>query len=161
MLLTLEALILCLLFWLICCLGTGTEEKNVRSFPSNPDAVQSMLKAEDRLKGKITGTGPWAVFFSNVLIFSVIFLIFGLPLKSESLFGNFLNILILGGILNAFDSFVMDLLWFRNSRRTRFRGTEDNDELYRDPRNHRAAFLRGIGAFFAVAVIDGLILSVF
>ena len=161
MLLAFEALILCLLFWLICYLGTGTDEKNVKSFRSYPDAVQSMLKADDRLKGKIPGTGPVAVFFSTVLTFSVVLLIFGLPLKAESLFGNFLNILILGEILNAFDYFVMDLLWFRNSRRTRFRGTEDNDELYRDPRNHRAAFLRGIGAFFAVAVIDGLILSVF
>lgn len=161
MLLIIETAGLCLLFWLLCYLGTGTDEKNIKSYRSYPDAVQSMLKADPKLKGMIRETSPAAVFFSNVLLFSVILFFFGLSVKKETFSGNFLNILILGQVLNAFDYFVMDLLWFRNTRRTRFQGTEKEDRLYRDPQNHRKAFLRGIGAFFLVALIDGGLLSLF
>ena len=159
MLLFIETISLCLLFWLLCYLGTGTDEKNLKSFRSYPDAVQSMLKADPKLKDQIRVRSPWAVFFSNIITFTVILFLLGLTLREKTFFKNFLNILILGECLNAFDFFIMDLLWFRNSRRTRFEGTKDEKRLYRDPKNHFAAFLRGIPAFVIVAVIDGIILS--
>lgn len=161
MLLASETLGLCLVFWLLCYLGTGTDEKNVKSFRSYPEKVQNMLKADPKLSGRIREASPVSVFLSNVVTFSVILLILGLPLREQGFFPNFLNILIMGQTLNAFDFLIMDLLWFRNTRRTRFTGTEDQDWLYRDPSNHLAAFLRGIPAFLVVALIDGFILSLF
>ena len=156
-----ELLVLCLVFWLLCYLGTGTDEKNLKSFRSYPDGVQSMLKADPELKDKIKISSPALVFVSNVVTFGVILFFFGLPLKSQAFLQNFMNILILGEGLNAFDFFIMDLMWFRNTRRTRFRGTEDNDQLYQNPKNHFAAFLRGIPAFILTALIDGALLSLF
>lgn len=159
MLLTVETIVLCLIFWLLCYLGTGTDEKNLKSFRSYPDAVQSMLKADPRLKDKIPPNAPGAVFVSNVMTFTVVLFFFGLPLRREAFLLNFMHILIFGEVLNGFDFFIMDLCWFRNSRRTRFRGTEDQDQLYRNPKNHFLAFLRGIPAFLITAILDGLILS--
>lgn len=159
MLLFLETLGLCLLFWLLCYLGTGTDEKNIKSYRSYPVKVQEMLKENEKLKGLIREASPIRVFASNVVLFSVIFFLAGLPLRRQELLGNFLNILIMGQVLNAFDYFIMDLLWFRHTRRTRFQGTEDDDALYHDPGNHLKAFLRGIPAFLTVAVIDGLVLT--
>ena len=159
MLLVLITLILCLLFFGICYLNTGSDEKNLKSFRSYPDAVQSMLKADEKLKGKIPQSSNGAVFASNVITFTAILFFAGLPLRQQTFFMNFLHILVIGETINAFDFFVMDLMWFRHTKRTRFRGTEDNDALYRDPSNHRKAFLRGIPAFLVAAVLDGLLLT--
>ena len=161
MLLVTETLVLCLVFWLLCYLGTGTDEKNLKSFRSYPDAVQSMLKADPKLRDKIKPVSPAAVFVSNVITFAVILFFLGIPLRQQAFLPNFLNILFLGEGLNAFDFFVMDLLWFRNSRRTRFEGTKEEKKLYRSPKNHFAAFLRGIPAFILVAVLDGWVLTLF
>ena len=160
MMLIAETVGLCILFWLLCYLGTGTDEKNIRSYRSYPDAVQKMLMENDKLKHKIRKPGAAAVFASNVVTFSVILLILGLPIRQQGFTANFLNILIMGQVLNAFD-LAMDLIWFRNTRRTRFEGTKDQADLYRDPKNHVAAFLRGIAAFLVVSLIDGFILTLF
>lgn len=159
MLLFSETLGLCLLFWLLCWLSTGSDEKNIKSYRSYPDPVQKMLREKEALRGKIPKSSPLQVFFSNVILFSVILFLLGLPLVKPSFLENFLNILIMGQVLNAFDFFIMDLLWFRRSRRTRFEGTKERDDLYRDPKNHFAAFLRGIPAFIVTALIDGWILT--
>ena len=159
MILMTEAVILCLLFFVICYLGTGTDEKNIKSYRSYPDAVQSILKADPKLRNLIPKASPFMVFISNVLMFSVILFVFGIFIRKETYLLNFLNILFLGELLNAFDFFVMDLMWFRNSKRTRFEGTKDQDQLYHSARNHFAAFLRGIPAFVLTAVIDGWVLS--
>ena len=159
MLLFFETLGLCLLFWLLCYVGTGSDEKNVKSFRSYPDPVQKMLQENKALRGRIPKGSPLQVFVSNVILFSLILFLLGIPLAKPSFLENFLNILIMGQVLNAFDFFIMDLLWFRRSRRTRFEGTKDRDDLYRDPKNHFAAFLRGIPAFLVTALIDGWILT--
>ena len=131
----------------------------MKSYGSYPPQVQKMLRENEKLKGLIRETSPWKVFLSNVLLFSVILFFLGLPLREKSIFSNFLHILAMGQTLNAFDFFIMDLIWFRHTKRTRFTGTEEDDRLYRDPGNHFFAFLRGIPAFILVAVIDGVILS--
>ena len=160
MLLALETVFLCLLFFFFCWLGTGSDEKNLKSFRSYPPAVQEMLRKDPRWQGKIKEASPVQVFLSNVILFIIVLLPFGWSLKTEGFFGNFLNILIMGQAINGFD-LLMDLLWFRRARRTRFEGTKEDDGLYRDPQNHIGAFLRGIPAFLLVAVIDGCLLMLF
>ena len=60
------------------------------------------------------------VFISNLVMFSIILFIFGLFIKTENFIGNFINVLILGEVLNLFDLIVIDLLWWRNTKRIRF-----------------------------------------
>ena len=73
--------------------------------------------------------------------------------------GNFLNTLLLGQALNLFDFLVIDLLWWRHTKRVRFSGTEECPELYADPRKHFYAFLRGVLLFLAVALINWYLLT--
>lgn len=39
-----ELVILCILFWGICYLNTGSDDKNIKSYASYPDEVQEMVK---------------------------------------------------------------------------------------------------------------------
>lgn len=67
--------------------------------------------------------------------------------------------LILGQILNAFDFFIIDLVWWRNSKRIRFSEIESDPVLYHSSKKHFISFLKGVVLFFLVAIIDGFILG--
>lgn len=157
--LILELIILCLIFWGICFLNTGSDEKNIKSFASYPDEVQKIVKENPDLQQKIKLTSPVVSFTSNIIVFGIILFIFGLFLKKPSFKTNFVSLLILGQALNVFDFLVIDMLWWRHSKRIRFEGTKDRAELYSNPKKHFVSFLKGIALFLIIAVIDGLILS--
>lgn len=157
--LLIELTILCLIFWGICFLNTGSDEKNIKSFASYPDEIQKIVKENPELQPKIKSTSSVVSFASNILVFGIVLFIFRLFLKKPSFKTNFINLLILGQALNAFDFFVIDMLWWRRSKRIRFEGTKDRAELYSNPKKHFISFLKGIALFLIVALIDGLILS--
>lgn len=157
--LMLELIVLCALFFLMCYLGTGTDEKNIKSYSSYPDEIQELLLKDAKLKLQIRVKSPAVTFFSNVLLFGVLFFLMGLPIRSNSALLNFSKLTILGQGLNLFDFVVIDLLWWRNSPRIRFHGTEHMAEVYRNPNKHAAAYIRGVGAFLLVAVLDGFLLT--
>ena len=141
-----EGMLLCSLFWAFCWLGTGSDEKNIRNFSTYPDEVQKIVKARPELSG-------------NLLLFTALLFAMGLLTRQEYFAGNFLNTLLLGQALNLFDFLVIDLLWWRHTKRVRFSGTEESPELYADPRKHFYAFLRGVLLFLAVALINGYLLT--
>ena len=95
----------------------------------------------------------------NLLLFTALLFAMGLLTRQEYFAGNFLNTLLLGQALNLFDFLVIDLLWWRHTKRVRFSGTEESPELYADPRKHFYAFLRGVLLFLAVALINGYLLT--
>lgn len=68
-----------------------------------------------------------------------------------------INFLILGEGLNLFDLIVIDLLWWRNSKRIRF-SCVPQIEMYKNPRKHIESFFRGIifssfSLFIGVSVV--------
>ena len=142
-----EGMLLCSLFWAFCWLGTGSDEKNIRNFSTYPDEVQKIVKARPELSGNL------------LLLFTALLFAMGLLTRQEYFAGNFLNTLLLGQALNLFDFLVIDLLWWRHTKRVRFSGTEESPELYADPRKHFYAFLRGVLLFLAVALINGYLLT--
>ena len=152
-------IILCLFFWFICYLGTGSDEKNVKSLASYPDVIQDQVKNDPKLGKLVQEKSKTTVFVSNLITFSVIFLIAGWFIKVESFYENFIHLFNMGMILNIFDYFVMDLLWWRHTKRIRFSATKDNPELYQDPTKHRESFFRAIGMFLLVAIIDSIVLT--
>ena len=159
-LLILELIILCLIFWGICFLGSGSDEKNIKSYASYPDEIQKIVKENPELRPKINSSSPVVSFASNILVFGIVLLIFGLFFKKSDFKTNFINLLISGQSLNAFDFLVIDMLWWRNSKRIRFEGTKNRAELYSNPKKHFISFLKGIALFLVIALIDGLILSI-
>ncbi|MFL0251887.1 hypothetical protein ACJDT4_15825 [Clostridium neuense] len=157
--LLIENIVLCLIFFAICFLGTGSDEKNIRSFDSYPDEIQQLIINDDRLKNKIIRKSSTMSFISNIFVFSIVLCLFGVIIKTNSFKQNFINILILGQVVNAFDLIFIDMIWWRNTKRIRFKGTEKLDVVYRNPKKHIRSFLKGIIVFIIVALIDALILS--
>ena len=157
--LILELTILCAVFFAICYLNTGSDDKNIKSYASYPDEVQEMIKKNPALQAKIKTTPPVVSFASNILIFGIVLFIFGFFIKADGFMANFINLSILGQCHNAFDFLVIDMLWWRNSKRVRFTGTKDRKDLYSNPKKHFVSFLKGIAVFLIVSLIDGTLLT--
>ena len=144
--------------WTVCFLLTGNDYKNLNGLRSYPIEVQDIIKKNKKYKDKIKPINMIKVFISNLVMFGIILFIFGLFIKTENFIGNFINILILGEVLNLFDLVVIDLLWWRNTKRIRFSDIPEK-EKYQDPKQHIGSFERGIIMYLIIAVIDGIILT--
>lgn len=155
-----ELTVLCIIFWVICYLGTGNDDKNIKNYSSYPDAVQKIISKDPQLNDKIKPYNFLVSFVLNIAVFGVVLLVFGLFIKSNDFLNNFINLIILGQLLNLFDFLIIDMLWWRNSKRVRFTGTKNNPKLYKNPQKHFISFVKGIFVFLIIAVIDGIVLSV-
>ena len=158
--LLIETVILCSAFFALCFLGTGTDEKNLRNYRSYPDEVQKQIKAIEAYQGKYKETGRLAAWIANFLLFTVLFLLLGIVIRQTNFMHNFISLLILGETLNVFDLIVIDLLWWRNTKRIRLSKIPQK-ELYQNPRKHMEAFLRALVLYFFVAMLDGYLLTLF
>ena len=161
MLLLVELTVLSAVFWILCYLGTGTDEKNIKSFASYPDKIQELVRKDHALSKSIKESSATKTFISNIVMFVVILLIFGFFIRDKEFVTNFINLLILGEFLNLFDYLIIDMMWWRNSERIRFTTINADPEMYRDMSKHKGSFIRGAVMFLIVAVIDGLLLTLF
>ncbi len=150
-----------LLYWGMCFLCTGTDKKNLAGLRSYPDAVQDVVR--ERLGGDAPKEKSIpSILLSNLVFFTVIFCVLGLALKSVLAFDSyppaFWYFLILGEGLGLFDLLVIDLLWWRSTRRIRFTFLPDK-ALYQDPSKHLGSFWRGIPLFAAVAALSAWVVT--
>lgn len=148
------------LYWGICFLGTGTDKKNLKGLRSYPDKVQLIVR--ERLSGAPKEKSIFSILLSNLLFFTLLFSVIGLVFTSILVFDGFLSafwyFLILGEGLGLFDLLVIDLLWWRNTKRIRFSFLPDK-ELYQDPGKHIGSFIRGIPLFVAVAALSAWVVT--
>ena len=151
-------IILCLIFFLICYLGTGSDEKNIKSIESYPDSVQELVKKDPVLGPKIKTNKTSTVFISNLVLFTIVLTICGYFVRTDSWIQNFCYVLVMGAILNLFDYFVIDLMWWRHSKRIRFTSIQANPDMYLDPKKHKESFIRACLMFFIAALIASLFL---
>lgn len=158
--LLIETVILCSAFLGLCFLGTGTDKKNLRNYMSYPDDVQKRIKEIEEYQGKYKETGSFVVWIANFLLFTILFLLLGIVIRQTSFKHNFISLLILGETLNVFDLIVIDLLWWRNTKRIRLSKIPQK-ELYQNPKKHIEAFLRALILYFFIAMIDGYLLTLF
>lgn len=158
--LIIEIIILCAVFFALCFLGTGTDEKNIKSYASYPDEVQKRIREVDEYQGKYHEANKLVTWFANLVVFVVLFMIFGAFLREKDFTQNFIKLLILGQALNIFDLVVIDLLWWRNTKRIRFSKIPEKS-LYQNPKKHNEAFLRAIPMYIVVAAVDGYFLTLF
>lgn len=134
--------------------------KNLRHYLSYPDEVQKQIKEIREYQGKYKETGRFAAWIANFLLFAILFLLLGIFIRQANFMHNFINLLILGEMLNAFDLIVIDLIWWRNTKRIRLLKIPQK-ELYQNPKKHIEAFLRALVLYFFVAVLDGYLLALF
>ena len=158
--LLIETVILCSAFFGLCFLGTGTDKKNLRNYMSYPDDVQKRIKEIEEYQGKYKETGSFVVWIANFLLFTILFLLLGIVIRPTSYKHNCISLLILGETLNVFDLIVIDLLWWRNTKRIRLSKIPQK-ELYQNPKKHIEAFLRALILYFFIAMIDGYLLTLF
>ena len=151
-------IILCLVFWLICYLGTGSDEKNIKSIASYPDAIQNLVKKDPVLGPKVKINKALTVFISNLITFTIVLTICGYLVRTDSWIRNFCYVFGMGMILNLFDYFIIDLMWWRHSSRIRFTSIQASPEMYLDPAKHKASFIRACPMFFLAALIASLFL---
>lgn len=160
-------MILCFVFWGCCYLSTGGDEKNSKAYATYPDEVQAYVGNDPRLKKQIekanllVSPNPIRTFLANTILFLAVLFLLGIFVRMDSFAVNLLRLSVMGQGLNLFDYLVIDLLWWRNTKRIRFTGTENQPELYRDPQKHMVSFVKGIVMFFLVALADGVLLTLF
>ena len=148
------------LYWGICFLCTGTDKKNLVGLRSYPGAVQSIVR--ERLAGAPKEKSIPSILIGNLILFTVVFSALGLVFKSVLNFDGYLAafryFLILGEGLGLFDLFVIDLLWWRNTKRIRFSFLPDK-EIYQDPSKHIGSFVRGVPLFAVIAALSAWVVT--
>lgn len=156
MLVTVETIILCVVFFSICYIGTGTDEKNLKCYSSYPDEVQTRINNIAEYQGKFKENNIFIIF--NFLLFLVLLFLLGLFIKKDDFLHNFLCLSIMGQGLNVFDLCVIDLLWWRNTKRIRFSKIPEKIH-YQNLKKHIEAFARAFVMYLLVALIDAYILT--
>ena len=160
MVVAIETVSLCIIFFLICFFGTGTDDKNFKSYSSYPEEVQSRVKCITECQGQYKEGNKVVTLISNFLLFLFLLFVLGLFIKEKSFWHNFLYLSIIGQSLNMFDFLIIDLLWWRNTKRIRFVKIPEK-ELYRNPKKHTEAFGRAFFMYLFIAMIDGFVLTLF
>ncbi len=89
---------------------------------------------------------------------SVIGLIFKNILAFDGYLSAFWYFLILGEGFGLFYLLIIDLLWWRNTKRIRFSFIPEK-EAYQNPQKHIGSFVRGVPLFVAIAALSALIVS--
>ena len=67
MIIIIETVILCIAFFLICFWGTGTDNKNLKSYSSYPDEVQNRIKSIAEYQGKFKESNKVVTFIITPL----------------------------------------------------------------------------------------------
>ena len=96
MILAIETTALCIVFFLLCFLGTGTDEKNLKNYSSYPDEVQNLINEIAEYRGRYKEHSKAAVFLLNFLLFLFLFFILGLFIRDSSFLQNFVSLTIMG-----------------------------------------------------------------
>lgn len=151
------------LYWICCFFATGTDKKNLLWLRSYPDEVQRIVKNDPLLKPYLPKEmSVWSILFGNLLLFTVVFSVLGILLKSvlglTNYWSAFIYFLLFGEGLGVFDLVVIDILWWRNSASIRFSFIPQK-VLYKNNKKHVQSFLRGIPLFAVVAAITAGIVT--
>ena len=128
----------------------------LRSYPIN---VQKIVR--EKMNNAPKAKSITNILISNILLFTIVFSIMGLLFKNIYNFNNYLSafiyFLLLGEGLGLFDLLIIDLLWWRNTKRIRFSFLTDK-QYYQDPKMHIDSFIRGIPLF--IVVVSALITTI-
>ena len=135
------------LYWGVCFLGTGTDRKNLIGLRSYPEAVQNRVRSDSQLGTAVPkAKSAAAVLLSNLLLFTAVFPVLGLALKGvlnlDGYLPAFWYFLAFGEGLGLFDLLVIDLLWWRSTKRIRFSFLPEK-KYYQDPKSISNPFCAG------------------
>ena len=135
------------------------DKKNLMGLRSYPINVQKIVR--EKMNNAPKAKSITNILISNILLFTIVFSIMGLLFKNIYNFNNYLSafiyFLLLGEGLGLFDLLIIDLLWWRNTKRIRFSFLTDK-QYYQDSKMHIDSFIRGIPLF--IVVVSALITTI-
>ena len=150
----------------IFCIGAYVflEQARTRKISWGCVLIPKKFKTDHQLgKAVPKGKSTAAVWLSNLLLFTVVFSALGLALRGvlnlDGYLSAFWYFLAFSEGLGLFDLLVIDLLWWRNTKRTRFSFLPEK-KYYQDPKKHIESFLHGMPLFAAIAALTALIVTV-
>ncbi len=128
-----------------------------------PKKFKTVCEATISLERLFRRENPPLPFGSAIfLLFTVVFSALGLALRGvlnlDGYLSAFWYFLAFSEGLGLFDLLVIDLLWWRNTKRTRFSFLPEK-KYYQNPKKHIESFWRGIPLFAAVAALSALIVT--
>lgn len=161
----LVAVVFYFLYWGVCFLMTGTDRKNLSGLRSYPEEVQNRVRNNPHLAKAVPKEKSMAmILLSNLLLFTVVFSILSIVLKYtlglKGYRSAFWYFLAFGEGLGLFDLIVIDLLWWRSTKRIRFSFLPEK-KYYQNPEKHIGSFVRGIPLFAVAAAIAAGIVTLF
>ncbi len=119
--LLIELAALCGLLWGWMLAGhRRRQQKHTQLFLLPPMLCRTSSAPARNWPGRSARKGRAVTFAGNLLLFTVVLFVTGLLTGSRISRGNFLNTPDFGAGLNLFDLVVIDLLWWRHTRRVRF-----------------------------------------
>lgn len=164
-LINLISFILPFILWIICYNSTGSDTKNACHLYSYNDNIKRQVWNKKELQGilKAHNKDGLQIFFYNLLLFFFLYLIidlvfyfaFKLPSKFLVIFTLFSGI-----YFNLFDLLIIDICWFRNTKRVRFSFIKDEKD-YKEIKLHFYSFIRGIIMFIIITILIALIFYIF
>lgn len=161
----LVAVVFYFLYWGVCFLMTGTDRKNLSGLRSYPEEVQNRVRNNPHLAKAVPKEKSMAmILLSNLLLFTVVFSILSIVLKYtlglKGYRSAFWYFLAFGEGLGLFDLIVIDLLWWRSTKRIRFSFLPEK-KYYQNPEKHIGSFVRGIPLFAVAAAVAAGIVTLF
>lgn len=164
-LINLISFILPFILWIICYNSTGSDTKNACHLYSYNDNIKRQVWNKKELQGilKAHNKDGLEIFFYNLFLFFFLYLIIDLFFYFIfKLPSTFLVIFTLcsGIYFNLFDLLIIDIFWFRNTKRVRFSFIKDEKD-YKEIKLHFYSFIRGIIMFIIITILIALIFYIF
>ena len=159
MIIIIETIILCILFTLMVYVMSKEPIKTLYNYPPK---IQERVKELEEYKDKIPTTKNMLIAKIGVSIFIII--IVSLIMRYINGYTTFIdafkNSLLIWTIINIYDALILDCLWFCQSEKFIFKGTENMTEEYKNYWLHIKESLIGevIGAIACILI--GLIVSI-
>lgn len=141
---------LCGMLFAACYVGVGSDARNLKCIGMYPKKTQVEIQKLYGVEGR--RRNGFVVLILNCLVFMVVFYGVGLVVCEGLMWRDFLVLSVIGQCLNLFDLLVIDLWWFKRSKRVRFSKLM-GDEWYCDTSMHVGSYVRGVLMFEVVALL--------
>ena len=158
MILIIESIVLCGLFFLMVFLMSRNPIKQLYNYPP---AIQERVKSLEEYKNQIPTKKNkiWVKLIASVLFIAVLSLMLRYVNGYTSFLEGFGYGFLLWTVVNLFDAIVLDIIWFCHDPRFVIKGTEDMVRDYHDYWFHIKGFFIGEALALVVCALAGLIIQ--
>lgn len=163
MILLIECLVLCMLFYIVVIISykknplSGIHnlpieiQKRVQELPEYKDVKpQKILSTKERIIKKI----PALIILLGIWIFLVYLA------GARTFFKGFIYSFIIWSTIKIFVVFIIDIIWYSNSPKYWIKGTEDLEKEYKNYKFYISSIPRSLIAGFIISIIVGVIINI-